>query len=225
MTPSLLIAALFCALGVALALWRANQSRIKAHAAYFDAVSVLFDRVIRRIEPSGFPRLTGQLNGQYFDVQAIPDSLSFRKLPALWVMVTLPEPMPVAATLDIMARPTGYETFSRFNTLPHALPCPSFLPDGTGVRSDEANNVPPADLVERHSAVFADDRTKELLIAPNGLRLVVLADEAERGRYLLFRDAELGPTPLPAVVVHGLMVALLALKADLSARALTATQS
>ena len=83
---------------------RAAHRRTAARADYFSKVLPLFDRVVTRIEPTGFPRVTGHLGPHAFDLQALPDSLTFRKLPTLWVMVTLPEPMPVKATLDILAR-------------------------------------------------------------------------------------------------------------------------
>ena len=106
-------------------------------------------------------------------------------------------PLPVKATLDIMARPAGNEPFSHFARLPHSLPCPPDLPEGTGIRSDNAAAVPPLDRIAPHLGLFADPKVKELVISPKGVRLVILADEAERGRYLIFRDLETGKTPLP----------------------------
>lgn len=87
--------------------WSASVRRKDARAAYFRDAASLFDTATSRIEPSGFARMTGRRGSDAFDLQALADSLTFRKLPALWVMVTLPAPMPVRATLDIMARPGG----------------------------------------------------------------------------------------------------------------------
>jgi hypothetical protein len=200
---------------LALTVMRAARQRKTARAGYFDAVSRLFDRTVTRVEPTGFPRLTGHLGAHAFDLQALPDSLTFRKLPALWVMISLPEPLPVRATLDIMARPTGQEAFSRFASLPVSLPCPACLPDGTGVRTDDAAFVPPETLIARYAGIFADPKVKELLISPKGLRLVVLGDEAERGRYLIFRDAEVGLAPLSPDRLSPLLQSLVALRHDL----------
>lgn len=206
---------------VGLVLWLSFAVRNAAHrrkatrASYFSDVAPLFDRVVSRIEPTGFPRVTGHLGPHAFDLQALPDSLTFRKLPALWVMVTLPEPMPVKATLDILARATGQEPFTRFSNLPESLPCPAFLPAGCGVRSDDASAVPSEQLLAPHAGLFADPAVKELLISPKGLRLVILGDEAERGRYLIFRDAEVGLTPLSAARLSPLLDSLLALRQDL----------
>lgn len=191
---------------------RAHLQRRRAQAAYFSALAPLFDGMAGRIEPSGFPRMTARLGKDGFDLQALPDSLTFRKLPALWVMVTLPAPLPVNATLDIMARPGGLETFSRFSGLPQTLPTPARLPEGTVIRTDDARSVPPLSLLEPYFGIFSDPRVKELVVSPKGLRLVILAEEAERGRYLIFRDSELGGTPLAPERVKPLIDTLLALR-------------
>jgi hypothetical protein len=198
---------------------RAARQRKVARAGYFDAIAPLFDRIVTRLEPTGFPRVTGHLGPHAFDLQALPDSLTFRKLPALWIMVSLPEPLPVRATLDIMARPTGQEVFSRFASLPISLPCPAFLPDGTVVRTDDAALVPATDLIARYAQIFDDPKVKELLISPKGLRLVLLGDEAERGRYLIFRDAEVGLDPLSPDRLSPHLQSLVALRHDLIAQA------
>lgn len=198
---------------------QANRRRKASRASYFDAVTPLFDRIVSRIEPTGFPRVTGHLGPHAFDLQALPDSLTFRKLPALWILASLPEPLPVRATLDIMVRPTGQEAFSRFASLPVSLRCPAFVPDGTGVRTNDAALVPSADLIARHARIFADPKVKELLISPKGLRLVLLGDEAERGRYLIFRDAEVGLDPLSPDRLSPHLQNLLALRHDLITQA------
>lgn len=194
---------------------QATRTRRRARAAYFSALVPLFDHVTTRIEPSGLPRMTARLGPHAFDLQAVQDSLTFRKLPALWVMLTLPEPLPVKATLDIMARPTGQEPFSHFASLRHSLPCPAGLPEGSAVRSDNAALLPPEALVAPHLAVFGDPMVKELVISPKGLRLVILGEEADRGRFLIFREAELGMTPLPASRLTALIDTILALRTTL----------
>ena len=83
------------------------------------------------------------------------------------------------------------------------------------MRSDDANAVPSEQLLAPHAGLFADPSMKELLISPKGLRLVILGDEAERGRYLIFRDAEVGLAPLSAARLKPLLDSLLALRQDL----------
>jgi hypothetical protein len=218
MHPLFLPALALLALGLWLAtrLIGASRARTAARAAFFDAVKPLFDHVEQRIEPTGFPRLTGRRDSLAFDLQALPDTLTFRKLPALWVMVTLPEPLPLHATIDLLARPSGNEPFTRFATLPNVLPTPVGLPKEVVIHSD-GGALPPADLMSRHADLFTDPRVKELVLSPKGLRIVVLAEEADRGRYLIFREAEMGMTPLDPARVAPLLDRLAALREDVLA--------
>lgn len=183
-------------LGLGFRLIRETRARRADRAGYFDAVKSLFDGGETRLQPTGFPRMTGRRQGLAFDLQAIPDTLTFRKLPALWVLITLPEPMPLQATLNLMARPSGNEPFTRFATLPQSLPTPPVLPDHVIIRTDAADRAPLVDLITAHADLFDDRQIKELVLSPKGLRIVILAEEADRGRFLIFREAEMGRTPL-----------------------------
>ena len=213
---------LFAIAAAALLLWlswrlvRAQRQRHAARAGYFDALRPLFDGARTQVQPSGFSRLTGRRGPHHFDLQAVTDTLTFRKLPALWVMVSLPEPLPLTATLDIMARPSGQEPFTHFSTLPQMLPAPAGTPEGIALRTANAAGLPPEGLVARHASIFANPKVKELLISPKGLRLVILGDEADRGRYLIFRDGEVGQQPLPPARLLPLLDALRALRDDLT---------
>ena len=219
MSPILPLGLAFAGLGLwlLLRLVRQSRARVMARAGYLDAVKPLFDGGEARLQPTGFPRMTGRLQGLSFDLQALPDTLTFRKLPALWVLVSLPEPLPVKATLDLMSRPSGNEAFSLFPTLPHSLPTPPGLPAHVAVRSDDAAQIPPAELIARHADLFQSDAVKELVISPKGLRIVILAEEADRGRYLLFREAEMGMTPLAPSRLLPLLDRLAALRDDVRA--------
>jgi hypothetical protein len=204
-------------LWLALRLIRETRERAAARAAYFDAVKPLFDGGESRLQPTGFPRMTGRRGGLAFDLQAVPDTLTFRKLPALWILISLPESLPLEATLDLMARPSGNEPFTRFATLSQSLPTPSVLPKEIAVRSDDALRIPPPELIAAHAGLFTDPRVKELVLSPKGLRIVILAEEADRGRYLIFREAELGRTPLPPSRLEPLLDRLAALRKDVLA--------
>lgn len=216
MSPLIPLGIVLAALGLWLALRVIQEARARtaARAAYFDAVQPLFDGGETRLQPTGFARLTGRHCGLAFDLQVLPDTLTFRKLPALWVMVTLPDALPLQATLDLMARPSGNEPFTRFTSLPQSLPTPPGLANEIAIRCDDARKVPPESLILRHADLFDDPRVKELLISPKGLRIVILAEEADRGRYLIFREAEMGRTPLPASRLMPLLDRLAAIRDD-----------
>ena len=216
MAPILLLA-LGLSVAVALAITAGLRRRARARADAFAQVLPLFDETRTRIEPTGFPRVTARQASHRFDLQLVPDALTFRKLPALWLMVTLPEPLPVRGTLDIMMRPTGHEPFSRFSHLPVSVAAPPFLPEGSGVRSDSIAVPVPERLIAGNAHVFADPRVKELVISPKGIRIVALVEGAGRGRFLLFRDAEVGLTPVAPGRVLPLCDAILALREDIVA--------
>lgn len=143
-----------------------------------------------------------QLNGRYQDLpvqaEAIVDTLNVRKLPSLWLMVTMPDPMPVKATFDLMMRPSGPSTFSNFEFLPLTVETPPDFPEYAVIRSDDPARMPPAFLIAPHLGSFLDIRGKELLVTPKGLRVVTQLAEAQRARYGVFRQAEFGSVVLQA---------------------------
>lgn len=219
MSPLVPLALALAALGVWLGfrLIRDSRSRIQTRASYFSEVKPLFDGGETRIQPTGFPRMTGRRAGLAFDLQVIPDTLTFRKLPALWVLVTLPEALPLEATLDLMARPSGNEPFTRFATLPQSLPTPPNLPREVAIRSDDTTRIAASGLIARHADLFTDPNVKELVLSPKGLRVVILAEEADRGRFLIFREAEMGRSPLPPSRLEPLLDRLASLRKEVLA--------
>ena len=66
------------------------------------------------------------------------------------------------------------------------------FPEGAVVRTDRRGVLFPRQRIADHLGIFADGRAKELLIMPNGVRIVWLLAEADRARYGVFRQAEFG---------------------------------
>ncbi len=181
---------------VAVLLRRQSLARQRMRARYFEGVMPLFSDLRATLASSGFPRISGVYQEREFDLQVVPDTLTLRKLPTLWLLVTLPSSQPVKGSFDLMMRPTGVESFSNFAKLPRQITQPRGFPADCAMRSNA--EVAPAflDLVARQLAALDQDKLKELVITPKGLRLVWLIEEADRGRYLIFRDAEMGRTTL-----------------------------
>ena len=194
-----------------------SRSRAASRAAYLDEVQGLFSGGLKAINPDGFPRISGNYRGLTFDIQAVPDTLNVRKLPTLWLLVSLPRPLPVKATFDLMMRPRGVELFSKHASLPVQIEADSAFPHDCTIRTDEPLALPPRELLIRHTHILKNDNAKELVISPKGLRIVWLAEEADRGRYLIVRDSELGLTPFPAAQVKPLLEYLISLRQDLTA--------
>ncbi|MGE0146994.1 MAG: hypothetical protein AB7R87_06375, partial [Parvibaculaceae bacterium] len=158
------------------------------------------------------PQLVGRYRDLPVRLQPVIDTLAIRKLPSLWLLATIPEPLPLIATFDLMMRPSGPTTFSNFDHLPVTLDRLPDLPLYAVVRTDDAGHVLPHHVAAPHLDVFADARAKELLITPKGLRLVWQVAEADRARYGVFRQAEFGEVALDAQLVRDLLDRLIALR-------------
>ena len=194
-----------------------TRGRARLRATFLDDVQTLFTGGLKAANPDGFPRISGTYEDLTFDIQAVPDTLNMRKLPTLWLLVSLPEPMPVKATFDLMMRPRGVELFSNHSALPVQMQTDEAFPHDCSIRTDAPLQLPARELLLRHTHIFANGKAKELLISPKGLRVVWLAEEADRSRYLLFRDSEMGLTPFPARDAKPLLDYLITLRKDLLA--------
>lgn len=159
---------------------------------FHDAMPVLSDPVVAAGETAGSYILSGRHDGHDVRVTALADTLAVRKLPSLWLMVTLPAPLPLKTALDLMMRPAAATSFSNFDHLPFTIETPQGFPEHLVIRSDAPEPELPLDLVARHLEPLRQRRGKELLITPRGLRLVMLLAEADRARYGVFRQADFG---------------------------------
>jgi hypothetical protein len=178
--------------------------------------SVLQDVVDEPLVTAGVESWRGNYGGERFQVRTIVDTLATRKLPALWLSVTLNEAVEISAIFDMMARPNSATTFSNFELLPHIIKTPSGYPEFAGLRTDDIEAHLPLDVIGAHLDIFKDTKTKELLITPNGVRLVVLAAEADRARYGVFRQADFSSSQLDAALIQKLVVACSSLRADIN---------
>lgn len=174
----------------------ARQRRGEPERLFSEARAVLEDATILPSAAAGVHELTGRYKGHAVQVKLIADTLALRKLPGLWLMVTLPGPIPVEATLDLMMRPSGPTSFSNFDHLPFTVATPQDFPEHAVIRSDDPARMLPPEIIASHLAPFHGPRAKELLVTPKGLRMVSLLAEADRARYGVFRQADFGDAVL-----------------------------
>ena len=200
----------------ALLAWRYSRAEAARRDAprkfYEEVLEVLEEAEIAGTDGAGIPKLTGRYNGHAVQILPVADTLATRRLPALWLMVTLQTPLPLAAKFDMMMRPAGHTTFSNFDLLPVTINHPPGFPDHAVVRTDNEATLLPPHVVLPHLGLFADHRAKELLVAPNGLRIVWLLAEADRARYGVFRQADFGEAALDPALATGLLDRLIALR-------------
>ena len=192
---------------------RARQRRAYQNDGFYAAVrELLVDARLENTGTVGYQRLSGRFGGHSIQVLPVVDTLALRRLPVLWLLVTLQEPLPVRGKLDLMMRPNGPTTFSNFDLLPVTLACPAGFPEHAVLRTEDAARAPPLQVLRPHVGMFADPRYKELLIAPNGVRLVWMLAEAERARYGVLRQAEFGEVALQPQLLRELLARLVAVR-------------
>lgn len=211
---------LAAAIGLAIHLINKFRKEAKKRAG---APDTLFAKVAPMIEgaryesqgPAGYPQLVGHYRNLPVRLNPVIDTLAIRKLPSLWLLATIPEPLPLKATFDLMMRPAGPTTFSNFDHLPVTLEAAPDLPLHGMVRTDDPQHALPHYVVAPYLDIFADPQAKELLITPNGLRFVWQVAEADRVRYGVFRQAEFGEVALDPEVVRLLLDRLIALRTSI----------
>jgi hypothetical protein len=162
------------------------------------------------------PVLEGAYRGYAIRLEPIIDQVAVRKLPSLWLLTTVFAPVPYRGTVDILARPQNTEFYSPADRLDHTIATPPGWPTHAQIRSDDPAAMPPRDRLTPHVAMFEDPRVKELVVTPRGVRIVYQIDQAERGHYLVLRQARFAEQPLAALLVQRLLDRAIALQRDLA---------
>ncbi|RVJ81346.1 hypothetical protein [Sinorhizobium medicae] len=200
----------FSAFAIASGIWMSVRAVRDHRAAMAERRGLLDDaaRLLRdaRITFSAdhFPILAGSLaDGRQIRAELIVDTMVCRRLPQLWLKLTLFETILRARPrIGALARPTGAEFYSIVHEMPRLLIPPpgdtALLMRGDGNASDRQ--------VERTAAMFASlfsDRTlKEAAITPRGVRLVRQADEGQRAAHLLLRQARFSVTAIAPEIIR-----------------------
>lgn len=191
----------------------------RERGALFGGVAHLFDDAKVRQDGINYPTLTGGYRGYPIKVEAMVDSLAFRKLPMLWLVVTHYRPLDVAAPLDILLNPTGTEFFSPNGDYPHdVVPDPAW-PEHVRVASPDPDKAPPVSSLRESAWFVADPFTKEVLITGRGLRVVRRLAESDQGLYRVTRRADLGRVELSPEKLGPVLTALSEMGDALTAKA------
>lgn len=155
-----------------------------------DGVTGVVDRPTLRHGADGFPRLTGWRGGFPVSIELIPDTLTIRRLPQLWVSVTVERPVQGAPRLALLARPRGTEFFALADRLAYRCEPVFGLPEDVMIRGDgPAAQRLLGRLARPLGDLFADPRIKEVVLTGRGARIIWQAGEGKRGEHLLLRQA------------------------------------
>jgi hypothetical protein len=213
---------LLCLMGGAL-YWlyrRDNRRLLASRGAFLDDLKGVVGWPQLRLQPDGFPELTGSYRGYRVSLRATADTLLARKLPSLWLEASVIAPLPYRGTLSYLLRPTNTEIFSPSMRLPSRLEVPeTWPPQAAMLRCDDPEGLPPLQTLTPHMALTEDRRVKEILLTPRGVRLVYQADEGDRSSYLLLRQAKFEGGPADPGLVTRLLDAAIGIAEDLQGEA------
>lgn len=184
---------LFCILAVAVVAALARKElreALQQRRALLDHAAGLLDDAQVAVGSDGYPRLSGHCaDGSRISLEVLADSLVPRRLPQLWLRLTLvtPEAAP-RPSIGVLARPFGTEFYSRVLGLPDSIP-PSFATDfPLLMRGSGATEA----VIHRTSGLFrtlfADPALKEIVITPRGAGTVRQIAEGDRGAHMLYRQ-------------------------------------
>jgi hypothetical protein len=206
-------------LAVAVLTWiyRRDKARVDRERSvlFDDARGLLADAEIERT-PREYPKLRGRYRDHDVAIDAVLDTIAVRKLPSVWLRVTVKATIPFAGVCDVMARSHNVEFYSPFGDLDCGVALPAGWPDQLTVKTDDPDAMPPAALLTPHIKVFSDERMKELLVTPRGVRLVRQVAQGSRAEYMVLRQAAFGPVTVPRALLQGMLDAAVALAESLS---------
>jgi hypothetical protein len=195
---------------------RRTRSALKAErAAMFDGCIPLFDQHGIRQEGIDYPVLRGRYNGYDFKLQPIVDHVGFRTLPSLWLLVTLVGKTPYRGIFDFLVRPKNTEFYSPASQLEEDIVIPEHWPQHAQLRSDSFELMPPEELIDPHMSFFDDTKAKEMLVTPNGVRMVYQARQADHRYYMLLRQVVFEDLNLSPKLVSDLLDRAISIFRDL----------
>jgi hypothetical protein len=154
----------------------------------FDEVLSLLDGAILKQEGNDFPQVSGSFAGYEVKFSLIEDTVAVRKIPPLWLMVTVKGKVPINGTFDLIVRPSNNEFYSPAWQWNGNVQVPSHWPQHAVIKYQDSL-IDVAKIDHFVPILFADERAKELLINPSVLRITYMAKQAERGEYLIMRNS------------------------------------
>ncbi len=197
--------------------WLAHRDRQSIRGSrrlILDPVAALFDDPHVTTDGAGIPKLEGRYRALDLKLDLIPDTMTIKRLPQLWLSVTAIQPLPIAdAGVAILIRPSGADFYSLTEKMAERLDPPAALPWECLVRGETDKSAATLAVITPAAArILADPKVKEIAATKRGVRIVTQLAEGKRGQHLLLRQcdfegAALSPEMLDAIV-HNLQTLL-----------------
>lgn len=180
--------------------WHEHRHALERRAKMLAEAQRLFPAGKVTLGPDGYPNLlVSRMDGSELALSLIADTLVTRRLPQLWLKLTLREAAPRRNfSLGALARSTGAEFYALTHGMPERLAAPSSelplivrgdgVPEGAGFEAEIA-------------ALFSHPQLKEAAVTPRGVRIVRQVSQGDRGAHLLLRQARFSLDAVPAETI------------------------
>ena len=164
-------------------------------AVLFDNCDTLLDDSGKYCEKNGFPNLTGSYDGFNVNLKLVPDTIVMRKIPPLWLMVTIKANSRSHGCLDFVVRPQNIEFYSPGWHWDGVFKTPKNWPQHS--ISKYKDSIASIEVLDKFvPQLFNDIKVKELLVTPEIVRITYMVKQAVRGDYMLMRGAIFDDQPV-----------------------------
>lgn len=185
--------------GLAAIALRDHRAALAARAQLLDPLAPLLGDCRTDIAPDGFPRVVGRLpDGRQLRVELVADTLVTRRLPQLWLIVSLTDRSArLPGSIGALTRPTGAEFYALTPEFPDRLEAPAGLDAAVLVRT--AGSLAGSQIEAAGAAfrrILSDPAVKEAVATAQGFRIVRQAAQGDRAAHIVFRQVRF---PLTAV--------------------------
>lgn len=198
---------------------RDHRALRASRSGLLDDCTHLFDSYALTHDGDSFPRLRGRIGDRNVDVRLICDTMTMRRLPQLWLQVTVLQKMPGIGGFAVLVRPSNYEFYSLTGDFQHVIEPPSDFPSEVIVRGETPWAVRTFDkLVQPMTAILQEPQVKEIAVTQQGLRIIRQAGEGRRGEHLLLRQAVFDDASVTAEALRSVLAEIETLHAVAIAR-------
>ena len=186
----------------------------QARSSVFDDCKSLLQQAQISHDQANLPVLQGSYAGYKVALSVVEDTLGWRKLPPLWLLIKVSANNPSQGSLDLIVRPANNEFYSPSWQWDGNLSIPPNWPQHAIIKYLRK----PIDislLAQHVPRLFADEKMKELLITPAIVRLTYMVKQADRGEYLIMRNAVYDAAPISKDGVEALINQAIAIRQTL----------
>jgi hypothetical protein len=191
----------------------AARKTLARSSVFDDCINLLQQAQISQ-DKANLPVLHGSYDGYKVALSVVEDTLGWRKLPPLWLLIKVSANKTTVGSLDLIVRPANNEFYSPSWQWDGNLSIPTNWPQHAIIKYQQ-QPVDTALLVAHVPALFADKKMKELLITPNMVRLTYMVKQAHRGEYLIMRNAVYDAAPISKEGVEALIKQAIAIRQTL----------